>query len=54
MLKSFLKVNLIFSFEHSTSTWTNLSKTMDLPVDFQVTKQVQKNFFISYILFEQV
>ena len=48
----------IFSFELIPFYWTKLSKTKELwnswPVAIQVMKQVQKYFFISYVLSDQI
>ena len=49
---------IIFSIKPSSFKWAKLSKTKRVwnqwPVSLQVTKQVQKNSFISYILSDQV
>ena len=56
--KSLKKGNFVFSSEPSPFQWTKLSKTKGVwnywPVALQVTKQVQKNSFISYVLSDQV
>ena len=56
--KSLKKVNFTFSFEHSPFERKKLSKTKGawnyLPVGLQVTKQVQRNSFITYLLSDQV
>ena len=52
--KSLKKGNFIFSFTPSPFQQTKLSKTKEAwnqwPVTFHVTKQIQKNSFISYVL----
>ena len=56
--KTLKKVNFIFSFELSPFWWTKLWKTKGTwnkwPVALEVTKQVHKNFFFSYIISDQV
>ena len=58
-LSNILKnVNFIFPFKPSPFYWMKLSKTKAVwkrwPITLQVTKQVQKNSFIRYILSDQV
>ena len=52
------KVNFIFPFKPSPFYWMKLSKTKAVwkrwPITLQVTKPVQKNSFIRYILSDQV
>ena len=56
--KTLKKVNFIFSSKPSPFWCTKLSKTKGAwnwwPIALQVTKKVQKNSFISYILSDQV
>ena len=55
--KSLKKGNFIFSFKPSPFQQTKLSKTKgawNWPVDIQVTKQIQKNSIIRYVLSDQV
>ena len=55
--KSLKKVNFIFSFKPSPFWWTKLSKMKGAqnkwPIALQVTKQVHKNSFVSYVLSDQ-
>ena len=56
--KRYKKGNFIFSAEPSPFQQTKLSKTKgawdEWPVTTKVMKQVQKNYFISYVLSDQV
>ena len=56
--KSLKKGNFLSSFRPSPFQWTKLSKTKGdwnyWPVAIQVTKKVQKNYFITYVLSDQV